>query len=148
VARLLRTQLPDGFFHVTARGVNKVDVFIDDDDRLWFLRLFSQAIRRYRWGLDTFCLMTNHFHLLLYSTSDRLSQGMQWLNGVYAQEFNERHDRTGHLFGERFRSRVIVSEEHLAEARRYILLNPVRAGLCDRPEEWPWSGSRHGRKVS
>ena len=142
--RILRTTLPDGYFHVYARGVADTPVFVDTEDRLSFLSLLLAVRRRYGWRLDTLCLMTTHYHFVLESARDRLSAGMQWLNSVYAQNFNRRYARRGHLFGGRFGSRVIEDEEYLRAVCDYVLLNPVRAGLCERASDWPWSASRYG----
>jgi putative transposase len=146
--RILRSTLPDGYFHVTARGVEQRTIYLDREDCRSFLTLFASVARRYGWNVHAFCLMPNHYHVALEATRAALSDGVQWLNGVYAQGFNRRHARWGHLFGARFASWVIESETHLEAARRYILENPVRAGLCERPEDWPWSGSRWGRHLA
>ena len=145
--RILRTTLPDGFFHVTARGVDRAPIVRDDDDRRLFLALLAGAVRRYPWTVDTFCLMDNHWHLVVGTLRPALSAGVQWLNGVYGRAFNDRHERSGHVFGERFRCRVIESESQLGRTRRYVLANPVRAGLVEHPEDWPWSASRFGSRV-
>jgi REP element-mobilizing transposase RayT len=142
--RMLRTTLPDGYFHVFARGVAGSPVFVDDEDRRSFLALVAFATRRYGWQFHTLCLMTTHYHFVLESARARLSAGMQWLNVVYAQGFNRRYTRHGHLFGSRFGSRVIEDEEYLQAVCEYVLLNPVRAGLCERAADWPWSASRYG----
>ena len=142
--RVLRTTLDDGFFHITARGVNKTDIYFDAQDRRTFVAIFGAAVRRHFWDLHTVCLMTNHYHLVIETTVEHMSRGMQWLNGAYAQIFNKRWGRTGHLFGERFRSKPIEDEEQLVETCRYVIWNPVRAGLCDKPRDWPWSASRYG----
>lgn len=142
--RILRTTLPDGYFHVFTRGVADTPVFADAEDRRSFLALLLSDARRYGWELHTLCLMTTHYHFVLESACDRLSAGMQWLNGSHAQNFNKRHDRHGHLFGGRFGARVIEDEEYLREVCDYVLGNPVRAGLCERASDWPWSASRYG----
>jgi len=144
VPRILRTTLPDGYFHVYTRGVADTPVFADDEDRRTFLDLLLSVRRRHGWTLHTLCLMTTHYHFVLESACVRMSAGMQWLNGVYAQNFNKRHARHGHLFGGRFGSRVIEDEDYLLAACEYVLLNPVRAGLCERAADWPWSASRYG----
>ena len=141
VPRLLRTSLPDGFFHVTARGVDGAVIYLDDRDRWSFLGLLRDAIVRYRLTCHTYCLMTNHYHLLLRAAQPDLSRGLQLLNGVHAQRFNRRHERTGHLFGQRFSSKVVEDDEYLYDAAEYILQNPVRAGLCDDPRDYPWARS-------
>ena len=145
VPRPLRRDLGDGIYHVTARSVARTDLFADDLDRVTFVRLLAGTAARHGWGCEAFCLMGTHYHLILATSCARLSRGLHRLNGVYAQGFNRRHRRSGHLFGSRFSSWLVESDDHLREACRYVLLNPVRAGLCARPEDWPWSGSRSGR---
>jgi REP-associated tyrosine transposase len=140
VPRILRTALPAGFFHVTARGVDGTAIVRDDDDRLEYLRLAAATVRRHDWSCYAFCLMTTHVHFILEALQAQMSSGVQWLHGVYAQRFNRRHGRDGHLFGGRFASWVIEDEEHLVNACLYVVANPVRAGLCDNPREWRWSG--------
>lgn len=142
--RVLRSTLDDGVFHITARGVNRADVYYDTEDRRTFVALFAAALERYRWEFHTVCLMTNHYHLVLGSTAGRMSEGMQWLNGAYAQIFNKRWARTGHLFGGRFNSKPVTEDDQLYETCKYVMWNPVRAGLCASPEDWPWSASRYG----
>ncbi|MGH3105146.1 MAG: transposase [Gaiellaceae bacterium] len=137
-----RSDLPDGFYHVTARGVAGARIVRDDDDRRLFLGLLAGTVARCRWRCHAFCLMTTHYHLVLETTRADLSRGVQRLNGVHAQQFNVRHGRTGHLFGARFASWLIESEEHLEATCRYVRLNPVRAGLCREADDWPWSGTR------
>jgi putative transposase len=144
MARLLRTTLDDGVFHVTSRGVNRADIYLDAEDRRTFIALFASAVRKYGWDMHTVCLMTNHYHLVVETAVERMSRGMQWLNGAYGQLFNKRWARTGHLFGERFYSKPITDDEQLVETCNYVIWNPVRAGLCDRPDQWPWSASRYG----
>ena len=144
MARLPRNVLAEGrFFHVTARGVAREAVFRDREDRLEFLGLLATAVRRHDWQTHAYCLMGNHLHLVVEAGLAQLSRGMHLLLGAYAQRFNERHGRVGHLFGDRFAARLIASEEYLATACGYVLLNPVRAGLCETAGEWPWSASRY-----
>ena len=128
--------------HLTSRGVRREAIFIDDHDRRLFMALLAQSIHRHRWTCLAYCLMTNHFHLLISLSAPNLSRGMHRLNGVYARRFNERHGHVGHLFEARFRSRWIETEEHLLDAVAYIPLNPVRAGICRDPAEWHWSSFR------
>jgi putative transposase len=139
MARLRRSDLPDGVFHVTARGVAGTAVFRDDEDRRRFLHLLGRAVERHDWTCHAFCLMGTHYHLVVQATRDDVSAGIQWLNGTYAQSFNRRHERWGHLFGARFGSWVVDRDEHLAATCRYVLQNPVRAGLCRNAEDWAWS---------
>jgi putative transposase len=142
--RLPRYVFPDGTYHVGTRGVDGTAIFRSADDRRLFLRLFADVVQRHAWFVHVFCLMTNHYHLVVETLRDELSAGCQRLNGIYAQSFNGRYRRRGHLFGDRFWSGLIEDEEELRDTCDYVLFNPVRAGLCGRPSDWPWSGSRTG----
>ena len=144
MARVLRTTLPDGYFHVIARGVDACEIVRDDIDRRRFLVHLRDSVDRYGWVVHAFCLMTTHYHVVLFSTRAELSGGVQRLNGRYAQAFNRRPLRFGHLFADRFTSRVIEGERYLRDACQYVVENPVRAGVCDSPETWPWAHSRYG----
>ena len=140
VPRILRRELPsEGIYHVTARGVHGQPLFVHDVDRLDFLALFDLATQRAGWRCHAWCLMTTHYHLVLETSVPALSTEMHRLNTVYAQRFNRRHDRRGHLFESRFSSWVIRDEAHLEATCRYVLDNPLRAGL-DAAEPWPWAG--------
>jgi putative transposase len=142
MGRRLRRDLPDGFFHATARGTGRIRIVRDDDDCAAFVGLLGLVARRWRWDVLAYCLMPNHYHLVLEATVADLSRGMHALNGRHATRFNGRHLRTGHLFQERFEARVIESEAYLDAACAYVLENPIRARLVDVVEGWPWSGSR------
>lgn len=139
MARGPRIAPAGGLFHVTIRGVERRLIFQAVTDHLSFLKLLDQTVRCYEWRCRSYCLMGNHFHLLLFTPQQTLSEGMQFLNGTYAQWFNRRYSRKGHLFEERFGSASIESDAHLLETLRYVALNPVRAGLCEAPEDWRWS---------
>ena len=141
MARFPRCFLPDGLFHVAARGVARMSIYRGDDDRLVFLGLLGQTVERFEWTCHAYCLMTNHYHLVIDTTRANLSNGLQKLNGVYAQGFNGRHERWGHVFGDRFWCRT-VPEEQLETVCLYVMANPVRAGLCERISDWPWSRCR------
>ena len=132
-------QVAGGTYHVTSRGNRRQSIYHDDDDRRWFLAQRDRIVARCGWRLHSYCLMNNHFHLLIETPRPNLSAGMQRLKCEYAAYFNARHLLEGHLFKQRFDSRLIESEDHLDEVLRYIALNPVRAGLCEHPSEWPWS---------
>jgi putative transposase len=139
VPRILRRTLPDGWFHVTARGVDGATIYRDDRDRWSFLGVFRDSVQRFDLECAAFCLTTNHYHLVVAARQGDLSRGVQRLNGVYAQRFNRRHKRTGHLFGGRFASWVVETEEHLEAAVANVLENPVRADLSAHPGNWPWA---------
>jgi REP element-mobilizing transposase RayT len=139
--------LPDGFFHVYCRGVAGGTAFVDGQDRSRLLTLARLCEQRHDWVIDALTILSTHYHVILASTRRNLSVGFQWLNSRYAREFNKRHDRFGHVFAERFQARVIETEEYLYDAYAYVFQNPVQAGLCDRPEDWPWTYSRHGRQL-
>ena len=139
--RAPRSVLPlEGVYHVTARGVAKQEIVRDDDDRRCFRRRLNLARARHRWIVSAWCLMTNHYHLVVVCDLERLSRGLHLLNFRHAQAFNERHDRVGHLFQGRFDARVIEGDEHFLTVCEYVLDNPVRAGLCDDRAEWRWLG--------
>jgi REP-associated tyrosine transposase len=142
MARPLHIEEPNGIYHVGSRGNNGETMFHDDSDRMTWLRLFAKVAVRYRWVGLTYVLMGNHFHFVVQIPHGGLSRGMQHLNTSYSIRTNKRHGRTGHLVRNRFYSALIEEERHLLEAIRYIVLNPVRAGLCSRPEDWPWSSYR------
>ena len=125
-----------------ARGNERAAIFLDDRDRSWFLAGLRQAADRYRWICHSYCLLGNHYHGLIETPHANLSLGMRQLNGVYAARFNRRHSRVGHLFAGRFKSVLVEKDPHALELARYIVLNPVRAGLCRHPREWRWSSYR------
>jgi putative transposase len=138
---LPRYLLPaEGVYHVTARGVERRVITLDDDDRRLFLALLAREVQRHSWDIHAFCLMPNHYHLIVETRLGLLSHGLQRLNGDFAQSFNHRSKRWGHLFGDRFAAFVIEDDAHLRNASAYVLHNPVRAGLCRHAAEWRWSG--------
>ena len=139
MARPLRIAIPGGLYHVVSRGNNRGVVYLDSRDRSDFLELLGGAVERFRLLCHSYCLMSNHFHLLLETPKANLSLAMRHLNGVYAQRFNRRHGRCGHVFQARFRAILVQKESYLLRAARYIVRNPVRARICARPGEWRWS---------
>ena len=147
MGRLPRSALPGGTFHVYCRGVAGCPIFPDNADRSFFLTNLKLCERRHRWVCHAFTLLSTHYHLVLGTNLAELSAGLHRLNGRYAREFNKRHGRFGHVFAERFSARLIESEQYLYDACAYVVSNPVRAGLCDRVEDWPWSYSRFGLGV-
>lgn len=138
--RVARNALPDGMFHVTARGVAREPIFRDGIDYADFERQLFRVRDAYAWTLHAYCLLPNHYHLVVEAKRRDLSTGMQKLNGRYAQRFNQRYDRVGHVFQNRFSSYVIESEEHFLRALAYVRSNPIEAGLCEDVDDWPWSG--------
>jgi putative transposase len=128
--------------HVAARGALGAPIFQDDSDRRRFLTLYASVAQRHRWRLLAHCLMPNHYHLLLEPPTSTLSKGMQLLNGQYASIFNDRHGKPGCVFQGRFWSGTVDSERYLHAVVRYIGINPVKAGMRTRPEDWHWSGHR------
>ena len=142
MSRPLRLDHAGAVWHVTCRGNEKRDIFRDDEDRRFLLTLFRRAVTILRWRVHAYVLMGNHYHLLVETPEANLSRGMRQINGIYTQRFNRRHERVGHLFQGRFHSILIEKEAHLLEIVRYVVLNPVRAGLSRRPEDWQWSNYR------
>jgi putative transposase len=134
-----RLQAHGATYHVTCRGNRRHDIFTDAHDRFRFLQLVEDNVWRLGWDYHCYCLMTNHYHLLVRTPEPDLSRGMHRLNGVYAKWFNRRHGYTGHLFERRFTSVVLEGDAHLLELTRYIVLNPVRAGLAVAAGDWKWS---------
>jgi putative transposase len=139
MARPLRIEYPGAVYHVTSRGNEKKPVFRGDQDRENFLSTLQHVNKRYNWICHAYCLMTNHYHLLIETPDGNLSLGMRQLNGVYTQHFNKWHGRIGHLFQGRYKAILIQKDSHLLEVCRYVVLNPVRAKMVEKPEEWKWS---------
>jgi REP element-mobilizing transposase RayT len=146
--RVARNTLPDGLFHVTGRGVARATIFRDGIDYAEFERQMFTVRDEYEWTLHAYCLLPNHYHLIVETSQRDLSAGMQRLNGRYAQRFNRRYDRVGHVFQNRFSSYVIESEDHFERALAYVNANAVQAGLCERVEDWPWIGGPSDLDVS
>ena len=137
-----RIEVPGAYYHVGTRGNNQEPIFLCDDDRATFLAMLRRAARRYSWTIQAYCLMTNHYHLVLQLADDGLAKGMCELNGGYALTFNARHHRSNHVFGRRYWDSMIERDSHLLEACRYVVLNPVRAKMTADAEAWPWSSYR------
>lgn len=142
MARPLRIEFTNALYHVTSRGDRQEPIFEDNGDRFMFLATLGEVIERYNWVCHTYCLMGNHYHLIVATPDANLSKGMRQLNGVFTQASNRRHDRTGHLFQGRFKSILVDKHSYLLELARYVVLNPVRAGMVNYPGEWPWSSYR------
>jgi REP element-mobilizing transposase RayT len=142
MARPLRIEYPGAVYHVTARGNATNDIFHSDTDRDTFLKILSGVVKRYNWLCHAYCLMDNHYHLLIETPDGNLSVGMRQLNGVYTQKHNWLHQKSGHVFQGRFKAIVVEKESYLLELCRYVVLNPVRAGKTETPEQWRWSSYR------
>jgi putative transposase len=142
MARPLRIEFPDALYHVTSRGNERRAIFRTNQDRKTFLDFLGQAAKRFGWSITAYVLMTNHFHLVIQTPKPNLSLGMQWLNGTYVGWFNRIHKRCGHLYQGRFKARLVQKELYFAEVLRYVVLNPVRAHMVERPEDFKWSSYR------
>lgn len=142
MARPLRIEFANGLYHVTSRGDGREDIFLEDADRELFLEVLSESVERFNWVIHAYCLMDNHYHLLIETPDGNLSQGMRQLNGVYTQRFNRRHKRVGHVFQGRYKAIIVQKDRYLLELARYIVLNPVRAEMVRSAREWPWSSYR------
>jgi putative transposase len=139
MARPLRIEHPGAVYHVTSRGNAREDIFISDTDRLKFLEILGNTVEKYNWLCHAFCLLDNHYHLIIETPDPNLSLGMRQLNGVYTQSFNRIHQRVGHVFQGRYKAILVEKESHLLELCRYVVLNPVRAGMVTKPGNWKWS---------
>ncbi|HST18233.1 MAG TPA: transposase [Gaiellaceae bacterium] len=137
--RPLRINNPGDTFHVTQHGVDDRRVFRDDVDRETFIRLLRDEVARSSWTCLAYALMSTHYHVLLRLNEPTLSSGCQRLNGRYAQAYNLRWGRRGHLFERRFRDVIVDSDAHRYEVTRYIHLNATRAHMCEAPEDHVWS---------
>lgn len=139
MARPLRIEFPGAVYHVTSRGNARADIFEADSDRTKFLKILGLVVNRFNWLCHAYCLMNNHYHLLVETPEGNLSAGMRQLNGVYTQAFNRAHRRDGHIFKGRFAAILVEKETHLLELCRYVVLNPVRAAMVEQPEQYLWS---------
>jgi putative transposase len=142
MARPLRIEFPGALYHVTSRGNGGQTVFLDDTDRESLIAALAEVIERMRWLCHGYCLMGNHYHLLIETPEPNLSHGMRQLGTLSAQRFNRRHGRQGHVFQGRFKAILVERDSHWLELCRYVVLNPVRAGMIRRPEAHIWSSYR------
>ncbi len=142
MARPLRVEFSDALYHVTSRGNGRQKIFLSEQDNREFLELFGKTLKHFNWICHAFCLMENHYHLVIETPNANLSKGMHHLNATYCQAHHKKHDTVGHLFQGRFKAIVVDRESYLLELARYVVLNPVRAGLVAQPEDWPWSSYR------
>lgn len=144
MARPIRIEFPGAIYHVTSRGNAQQPIFQYDSDRYRFLQLLEQSCKRYQWSVFAYCLMDNHYHLLIETHESTLSRGMRHLNGVYTQWFNHtrKNKRVGHLFQGRFKAILVDKDNYLLELCRYVVLNPLRAKIVATPIDYPWSSYR------
>jgi len=142
MSRPLRIEYAKAVYHVSSRGNGRRPIFRDDKDRERFLNILEEVNDRYHWLCHAYCLMNNHYHLVIETPDGNLSKGMRQLNGVYTMHFNRRHGSVGHVFQGRYKAILIQKESHLLEVCRYVVLNPVRAKGVRIPERWRWSSYR------
>ena len=142
MARPLRIEYPGALYHVTSRGNAGNRIFKIDKDRKYFLDLLGFIIKRFHWLCHAWCLMDNHYHLVLETPEGNLSRGMRQLNGIYTQKYNWRYTKTGHVFQGRYKAIVVDKESYLLELCRYVVLNPLRAAIVKEPQDWKWSSYR------
>ncbi|MEP1445732.1 MAG: transposase [Paraglaciecola sp.] len=140
MSRPLRLEYAGALYHVTSRGNERKPIYKVEQDFDLCLEILGEVCERHNWVIHAYCLMTNHYHLLVETPDSNLSTGMRQLNGVYTQKFNRKHKRVGHLFQGRYKAILVDKDSYLLELSRYIVLNPVRAkGMVGHPSEWSWS---------
>lgn len=142
MARPLRIEYEGAVYHLTSRGNARARIFLNDGHRAQFLDTLDHVVRRFGWHCHAYCMMPNHYHLLVETPAPNLSRGMQLLNGVYTQRFNRATKRSGHVFQGRFKAILVERQSHLLELARYVVLNPVRAKRVRSAKDWPWSSYR------
>lgn len=142
MARPLRIEYAGAVYHVTSRGNARESIFRDHQDRSMLLDILEEVNDSYHWLCHAYCLMDNHYHVVIETPDGNLSRGMRQLNGIYTIRFNKRHDTLGHVFQGRYKAILIQKDSHLLEVCRYAVLNPVRAKLAETPEQWRWSSYR------
>ena len=142
MARPMRIEFPGAVYHVTARGNERKKIFRQDRDKEDYLEILALVLGRFGWLCHSYCLMDNHYHLIIETPRGNLSRGMMQLNGNYAQHFYRKYNRVGNLFQDRYNAILVEKETYLPELSRYVVLNPVKARIVQLPEEWPWSSYR------
>src|SRR6266540_3326684 len=135
---------PGGTYHAWSRGSNREPIYFADRDNVDFLHRLGRTATKYEWQVMAYCLLTNHYHLVIYLPEGGLSEGMKELNGGFSRRTSVHYGRSAHLFRNRFGCTLIETDEHLLEACRYVVRNPIEAGLCDQPDRWRWSSYRFG----
>ncbi len=142
MARPLRLEFSGALYHITSRGDHREDIFLDDVDRQSFLNVLGNVCARTHWICYAYCLMDNHYHLVIETPKPNLAKGMRQLNGVYTQAFNRRHDRAGHVFQGRYKAIIVDRDRFLLDLCSYVVLNPVRTGKVRSAVHWRWSSYR------
>lgn len=142
MTRPLRLEYTGALYHVTSRGDRREDIYLDDVDRNEWLAVLDKVCVRFNWVVHAYCQMTNHYHFLVETADGNLSKGMRQLNGQYTQRFNRHHEMVGHLFQGRYKAILIQKDSYLLELSRYVVLNPIRAGMVDELKDWHWSSYR------
>ncbi len=139
MTRPLRIEYTGALYHVTSRGDRQDDIFVSDDDRISFLEILGQVVETYNCLIHAYCLMDNHYHLLIETPDANLAKGMRQLNGVYTQTSNRNNNRVGHVFQGRYKAILVQRDAYLLELARYIFLNPMRTRMVRKAKDWPWS---------
>ncbi len=139
MSRPMRLEFPNALYHVTSRGNAQQNIYLCDADRQQFLNVLEHVCQRYNWVVHAYCLMSNHYHLLIETPDANLSKGMRQLNGLYTQDFNRTHKRVGHVYQGRYKAILVEKQAYLLELARYIVLNPVRAEMVRSAKDWKWS---------
>jgi putative transposase len=142
MSRPLRLEFPGAFYHITSRGDGREAIYLRDADFQGFIDLLGEVCQRCNWYCHAYCLMTNHYHLVIETPDGNLAAGMRHLNGVYTQRFNRQHRRVGHVFQGRYKAIFVDADTYLLELTRYVVLNPVRAGMVKTASQWRWSSYR------
>jgi REP element-mobilizing transposase RayT len=143
MARPPRIEYSGAVYYVSSRGNARTDIFLADADRQAFLDVLAGVVEKYNWLCHAYCLLANHYHLIVETPNPNLSLGMRQLNGVYTQSFNRAHQRMGHVFHGRYRAILVEKGSHLLELCRHVVQNPVRAGMASKPDEWGWSSYKN-----
>lgn len=139
MSRPLRLEFAGALYHITARGNERKAIYLDETDFELFLDTLDAVCYQHNWVIHAYCLMNNHYHLLLETPDANLSKGMRQLNGVFTQAMNKKHHRVGHLFQGRYKAILVDKDAYLLELSRYIVLNPLRARMVAKLDDWPWS---------
>lgn len=142
MTRPRRISYPGALYHISSHSPDARSIFLDDQDRHRFLDMLAEVCQRFHWRVYSYCLLDDHYHLVVETKEANLSRGMRQLNGSYTQSFNRHHGRAGHIFQGRFKAILVEKDRYLLEVCRHVVLNPVRLRLVNHPGRWPWSSFR------